>query len=153
MVTKEGRKHPYSAFNYQVNLGGDNSDPKSPLAGFQEVTGLGVEITMQEYRAGNEKLNAPLKIPGLYKATDVALKRGVLGAKDLLNWLDQVRKGEDARRDVTIQLFDEKGETAVMTWRLLRALPIKYTGPSLNGKGTDVAIEELALAAEDIQFE
>ena len=28
---------------------------------------------------------------------------------------------------------------------------MKYTGPSLNGKGTDLAIEELVLAAERIE--
>jgi hypothetical protein len=29
---------------------------------------------------------------------------------------------------------------------------MKYTGPSLNGKGTDLAIEELVLAAERIEM-
>lgn len=85
------RERPYSAFRYLVDLGGGTTGPK---AGFQEVTGLGVEITMQEYRAGNDARNAPQKIPGLYKATDVSLKRGVLGAMDLITWMDQVRRGE-----------------------------------------------------------
>jgi hypothetical protein len=29
---------------------------------------------------------------------------------------------------------------------------MKYTGPALNGKGTDVAVEELVLAAERIDL-
>ena len=33
-------------------------------------------------------------------------------------------------------------------WKLIKARPMKYTGPSLNGKGTDVAVEELVLASE-----
>ncbi|PZV06022.1 MAG: phage tail protein [Leptolyngbya sp.] len=143
------RDRPYSAFRYLVDLGGGTDGAK---AGFQEVTGLGVEITMQEYRAGNERLNAPIKIPGLYKATDISLKRGVLGALDLTEWLNQVRRGENARRNITIELQGEDGQTA-MTWKLKNAQPMKYTGPSLNGKGTDVAIEELGLAVEDIEFE
>ena len=70
------RNRPYAGFNYLVDLGGgDGTDV--PRAGFQEVSGLGVEITMQEYRAGNDNRNAPIKIPGLYKVTDVSLKRGV----------------------------------------------------------------------------
>lgn len=144
------RDRPYSAFRYLVDLGDGTDGAK---AGFQEVSGLGVEITMQEYRAGNDVRNAPIKIPGLYKATDISLKRGVLGALDLITWLNQVRNGEDARRDITIQLQSEDRSTIAMTWQLVGAQPMKYTGPSLNGKGTDVAIEELGLAVEDIKFE
>lgn len=144
------RERPYSAFRYLVDFGGGTDGAK---AGFQEVTGLGVEITMQEYRAGNDRRNAPQKIPGLYKATDISLKRGVLGALDLIEWMNQVRGGEDARRTVTIQLQSEDLSTIAMTWKLEGAQPMKYTGPSLNGKGTDVAIEELGLSIEDIKFE
>jgi phage tail-like protein len=144
------RDRPYSAFRYLVDFDGNTDGPK---AGFQEVTGLGVEITMQEYRSGNDVRSAPQKIAGMYKATDVSLKRGVLGALDLTTWLDQVRNGADARRTVTIQLQSEDRSSIAMTWVLVGAQPMKYTGPSLNGKGTDVAIEELGLSVEDIKFE
>jgi hypothetical protein len=41
-----------------------------------------------------------------------------------------------------------------MTWRLMNARPIKYTGPTLNAKGgTDVAMEELVLACESLSVE
>ena len=33
------------------------------------------------------------------------------------------------------------------------ARPIKYTGPALSGKATDVAVAELVLACEDITEE
>lgn len=146
------RNRPYSTFNYLVDLGGgDGTD--SPRAGFQEVSGIGVEVTMQEYRAGNDNRNAPTKIPGLYKVTDVSLKRGILGATDLLGWLEDVRRGVEARRTVTIQLQSEDRGAIAMTWVLEGARPMKYTGPSLNGKGTDVAIEELSLSVEEIKWE
>jgi phage tail-like protein len=77
----------------------------------------------------------------------------VLGALDLTEWLDEVRSGVDARRDITIELQTEDLSAIAMTWKLFGAQPMKYTGPSLNGKGTDVAIEELGLSVEDIQFE
>ncbi|HXF63269.1 MAG TPA: phage tail protein [Caldilineaceae bacterium] len=146
----EFRDRPYSAFNFLVKLG-DEGDPNSVQAGFQEVTGLGMEITVQEYRAGNSLENAPLKITGMHKVTDVTLKRGVIGALDLYTWLDQVRNGrQDALRTVVIQLQNEDHSAVVMEWKLNNARPIKYTGPSFNGKGTDVAIEELVIAAERI---
>lgn len=151
MATERAR--PYSAFNYLVSLG-TGADTASPRAGFQEVTGLGVEITVQEYRPGNYALNSPMKVTGMHKITDVTLKRGVIAALDLWEWLDQVRTGsQDALRNITIQLQNEERTEVVMTWKLTNARPIKYTGPSFNGKGTDVGVEEMVLAAEDIDIE
>lgn len=146
------RDRPYSQFNYLVDL--DEGDPESTRAGFQEVTGLGMEITVAEYRNGNEKDNIARKITGTYKVPDVTLKRGVIGAEDLYDWINKVRAGsQEAMRKVKIQLLSEDRVTVAVTWLLANARPIKYTGPSLNGKGTDVAIEELVLACERIDFE
>jgi phage tail-like protein len=148
------RDNPYGTFNFLVDLGG-GGDPKSPKAGFQEVTGLNIEVTSADYRNGNEGVNHPRKINGVYKVGDITLKRGLMGAMDLYLWIDQVRTGDlAARHSVTIQLMDETGKNAVMTWRLTNARPLKYTGPSLNAKtGTDVAIEELVLSCENLAIE
>jgi phage tail-like protein len=51
-----------------------------------------------------------------------------------------------------ISLRNEAGQT-VQTWILHRAVPSKYTGPSLNIKGDDVAMEELVLRAESVELE
>jgi phage tail-like protein len=147
----EFRERPYSQFNFLVDLG--TGDTSSPQAGFQEVSGLGMEITVAEYRNGNEKDNAPRKITGMYKVPDVTLKRGVIGSLDLYQWLDQIRSGSQAAlRTVTIQLQNEDHTSVVQEWKLTNARPMKYTGPSLTGKGTDVAIEELVLASERIDL-
>ena len=146
------RERPYSQFNYLVNIGEGTEGPK---AGFQEVTNIGFELTVAEYRNGNEKTNAPRKINGMYKVPDVTLKRGVIGAEDLYKWVKQVRDGkqEEALRTVTIQLLSEDRSAVAVTWKLTGARPMKYTAPSLNGKGTDIAIEELVLACENIEIE
>jgi phage tail-like protein len=41
---------------------------------------------------------------------------------------------------------------AIQAWRLRNARPKKYTGPTLGGKGNDVAIEELVLSTEGIEL-
>ena len=66
-----------------------------------------------------------------------------------------VRTGDQtARRNISIQLRDESGANTVMVWRLRNARPIRYNGPALNAKtGTDVAVEELVLACEDLTVE
>lgn len=148
----EFRERPYSQFNYLVDLG--TGDTESPQAGFSEVSGLGMEINIAEYRNGNEKDNAPRKITGTYKVPDVTLKRGVIGATDLYEWLDDVRNGaQDALRDITIQLLSEDRADVAVSWELRNARPIKYTGPTLSGTGTEIAVEELVLACERIDME
>jgi phage tail-like protein len=147
------RANPYGSFNFLVDLG--NGDAMSVRAGFQEVTGLSIDVTVAEYRNGNEAVNHVRKIDGIYKVGDITLKRGLIGALDLFQWVDQMRTGDQAaRRNITIQLRDEAGLNTVMSWRLINARPIKYTGPSLNAKtGSDVAIEELVLSCEDMTIE
>ncbi len=147
------RTNPYGTFNFLVDLG--TGDTGSIRAGFQEVSGLNVEVTSAEYRNGNEAVNHVRKINGIYKVGDVTLKRGLMGATDLFEWIKQVREGDQAaRRNITIQLRDESGANTVMTWRLTNARPMRYTAPSLNAKGgTDVAIEELVLSCEDLAVE
>jgi phage tail-like protein len=146
----EFRERPYSQFNYLVDLA---QGTDTPQAGFQEVSGLGMEITVAEYRVGNKKDNAPDKITTVYKVPDVTLKRGVIGSLDLYEWLDQVRNGsQDALRTVIITLQSEDRSMDAQQWKLSNARPIKYTGPTLSGKGTDVAIEELVLASERMEL-
>ena len=145
------RDIPYSQFNFRVSWDGLNE--KTVEAGFQEVSGLGLEMTLAEYRAGNYQENAPLKVNTTYKVPDVTLKRGVIGRLDLYEWVDLVREGTpDQLKTVTIKLMAEDRNTEAMQWKLIGARPMKYTGPSLNGKGTDLAIEEMVLAAERIEM-
>jgi len=67
-------------------------------------------------------------------------------------WIKDARKnGASARKDVTITLRDEANHD-VQVFKLYNVVPKGYTAPALNGKGTgDLAIEELVLAAEDIE--
>jgi phage tail-like protein len=139
-------------FNFLVDLGTGNTD--GPEAGFQEISGIGMEVTVSEYRNGNEKENSVRKITGLNKSTDVTLKRGVIGSLNLYRWLDQIRNGDQsAMRTVVISMQNEDHTAVVMTWKLLRARIIKHTSGPLNAKGTDVAMEELTLAYERLEME
>lgn len=146
------RATPYVQFNFLVDLGTGNTD--GPEAGFQEVSGLGMEVTVAEYRNGNEKENSVRKITGMNKVTDVTLKRGVIGSLNLYQWLNQIRNGDQsAYRTVVIQLQNEDHSAVVATWKLLRARITKHTSGPFNAKGTDVAMEELTLAYERLEME
>jgi phage tail-like protein len=146
------RDRPYTQFNFLVDLG--NGATEGPTAGFQEVSHIGMEVTVSEYRTGNSKENSVMKITGLNKATDVTLKRGVIGSLDLYQWLNQIRNGDrNALRTVTIQLQNEDHTEVVQTWKLLRARIIKHTSGPFNAKGGDVAMEEMVLAYERLEME
>jgi phage tail-like protein len=143
------RTTPYGAFNFVVNF--DNSE--EPFGGFSDVSGIGTEVTVAEYRYGNDKENHVRKVAGVHKVSDVTLKRGILNSKTLFDWIAATRtKGPGAQKSVTITLYDES-QKAVQAWVLRGAIPMKYTGPTLAGKGGgDVAMEEIVLSAEAMEL-
>jgi phage tail-like protein len=146
------RERPYVQFNFLVYLGDGNET--QPQGGFQEMSNVGMEVTVAEYRAGNAKENGVMKLTLLNKATDVTLKRGVMGSSTLYDWLNQIRNGdENALRTVRVHLMSEDHTQTVATWSLLRARIIKYISGPFNAKGTDVAMEELTLAYERMEAE
>ncbi len=150
----EFRETPYGAFNFLVEL--EQGQGREPKAGFSEVSGLNTEITVAEYRNGNDVENHVRKLPGIFKSGDVTLKRGIMAALDVWEWIEQTRSGDviGAKRTVTIHLLNESRDATVMTWKLRRAMPIKWTGPTLQAKGGgDVAMEELVLSVEMVETE
>ena len=104
------RSTPYGAFNFSVNLNSPGVDPASELGGFSDVSGLGTETVIAEYRNGNFRENHVKKIPLMHKVSDVTLKRGIVDSNEFFLWLKQTREeGIRAQRDVTITLRDETG--------------------------------------------
>jgi phage tail-like protein len=145
---------PYGAFNFLVALGGDQGSGNEGqiVGGFSDVSGLGFDVSYSEYRNGNERSNTARKVPNTHKLDDVTLKRGLIGSIDLFSWLKGVRDGTAAPRDITITLMDEARQS-VAIWRLHRAQPKKWVGPTMAARGGgEVAMEELHLVHEGIEY-
>src|SRR5208337_4189566 len=66
----------YLAFNFQLSVTAGFAN--RAIGGFSEMSGLSTENTAAEYRPGGAQGNFAHKYPGVYKATDVTLKRGVV---------------------------------------------------------------------------
>lgn len=146
------RDRPCTQFNFLVDLG--DGIAETPQAGFQELSGIGTEVAVIEYRNGNSRENNPMKLTGLSRVGDVTLKRGLIGSLDLFTWLDQIRNGDPkALRTVTVKLMNEDHTEVVQTWKLLRARIVKHTSGPFNAKGSDVAIEEIVLAFERLEMQ
>ena len=75
------REHPYVRFNFLVDLG--DGVTEGPQAGFQGLSGIGMEVTVAEYRNGNHKEDSVMKIIDMNKFTNVTMKRAVIGSLNL----------------------------------------------------------------------
>lgn len=136
-------------------------DPGDPLCdgGFQECTGLEVEMDVQELVEGGRN-DGVIKRVGRGKYSNITLKRGMFYGNDnkvsvaLWAWLQGILAGERPvpRYDGTVQAMGADGVTVLATWTFDRGLPSKISGPSLNAKSGEIAIEELHIAHEGLRL-
>ncbi len=140
------RPEPHTVSHFSVVFDGVIDSPIS----FCEVTGLGAEVAVIEYRAGGS-LTAH-KLPGLARYSNIVLKRGITQDLTLWNWMRQILEGNVVRANGRIQLLNERREP-VMTWRARNAFPTRYQGPEFRANGNDVAIETLELSHEGLEIE
>lgn len=140
-MTQTTQKDPLVAAYFGVDFQG------GVVGAFRECTGLGSESQIVEYRATDEK-GRPILIrePGTMKFSDITLKRGITDTMDMWKWRKLVEEGkiEEARRNGTITLYNQKGDP-VAQWTLDQAWPAALKGPVYDAKTNEVAIEELTI--------
>jgi phage tail-like protein len=141
MATGE-RKDPFKGFNFKVEIDGITR------AGFREASGLDSTQDPIEYREGNDILT-PHKLPGLNKYSNISLKWGITDDAELFEWRKKSVEGKVERKNGSVVLCDDTGEEK-LRWNFVEAWPTKWTGPSFNATGNEVAIEALELAHEGV---
>jgi len=152
------------AFQFWVNLTWSGS-PDDGVAGtsfgnggFQECSGLELELDIQEYNEGGRN-HGPRRLVGRMKTTNLVLKRGMLmTAKGVVNseiwgWLQGIADDERPvrRLDGSIEVMLVSDQVGA-TWEFSSGLPVKVVGPQLNAKTGEVAIEELHIAHENLRL-
>jgi phage tail-like protein len=139
-------EYPLPVFHFQVQWGGTR-------IGFSEVAGLTIENQLIEYRDGMSPEYSSVKMPGIPKFTNITLKRGILPKdNDFYKWLNKTKLNMAEKRDLTISLLNENHEP-VITWKAVRAFPVKLEGPGLKAAGNEVAVESIELAHEGLTIE
>jgi phage tail-like protein len=138
------RQDPLLDYNFAVEIEG------LVAGGFSEVSGLEVELEVQDYREGGvngfiHKRAGPAKY-----ASNLILKRGMTDNMVLWNWYWNVVHGIVDRKNLSILLLDEAGEEK-LRWNFEQAYPVKWTGPDLRATANEVAIESLELAHNGLQ--
>ncbi|EGV18811.1 phage tail protein [Thiocapsa marina] len=140
---KQEQPWPLPKFYFSVSVSGD-------VAQFHEVSGLDMEAQVIEYRHGDSKEFAPVKMPGLKKFSNVTLKKGVFAADNkFFDWINEIRLNTIARRDVVIALLNE-AQQPVQVWSLKQAWPTKIVGTDFKSDANEAAIETLELAHEGL---
>jgi phage tail-like protein len=145
------RDDPYPSYNFELVVTGISDDGKAVKGSFMEVSGLGVEMPAVEYRNGSEDITMR-KIPGLKKFTNITLKWGITGDLILWNWIVAGMNGLVQRAPGSVIMLNEN-RTEVMRWNFTRGWPCKWTGPSLNAKNNEIAIDTLEICHEGLQVD
>jgi phage tail-like protein len=86
----------------------------------------------------------------IHRFATIILSRAVTSSTELYDWRRLIISGKDDRRDVTIRQLSAPGGTVVNSWRLMRAWPCRWSGPTFDAMMNDVACEELELAFDDL---
>ncbi len=136
------RNDPFRSFNFLVEIDGITR------AAFRECSGLDTSQESIDYREGGEPLRMR-KLPGMNTFSYITLQRGITNDTELWDWRQRTAEGDVERRNGSIILLDNKGDEQ-MRWNFVEAWPMKWTGPSFNATGNEVAIESLELAHEGI---
>jgi len=136
------RVDPYAQFNFIVEI--DDVE----VAGFTEVSGLSAESDVIEYREGHEPATVR-KLPGLFKFTNITLRRGYTESSVLWEWRQSTLDGKTVRHDGSVVLLDEEHKE-VMRWSFREGWVAKYDGPALNSTTAEAAVESVEIAHEGI---
>jgi uncharacterized protein len=123
------------------------------IAGVRRVRGLGQLTELVSVREGGDP-NASRVVVGPTKFEPVTIERGITRDDAFEKWAQAMRQGAGAapRKDVRIELHDGERRLTV-AWVLKRALPVKFEAPDLNAASNDVAIEQLTLTYEGLEFD
>src|SRR6266508_2266367 len=116
-------------------------DNHGSLGSWSKCDGLTVEYEDQE-GGQNDYVH---RLPGRCKYQNVKLTRPLdKNAADVASWVAGQRQKVD-RSNAEIAVLDPAGEV-VAKWNLDAVFPVKWTGPSLDATGNQIAIETLELA-------
>jgi phage tail-like protein len=118
---------------------------------FMEVSGLQVDITVEEVTEGGENSYSH-KLPGRMSWPNIVLKRGITQNDSLLTWLNKSSgdgfavAGNKLKRSTAAITLIGGGNVRLRAWNFDGAFPVKWTGPKFAASSNDAPEEELEIA-------
>jgi phage tail-like protein len=127
------------SLRFQVRI-----DRFGSLGLWTKCEGLGLEYDVFEYREGGQN-GFIHRLPGRAKYANVKLSRPIdKNSEKVATWMASLQ-GTAKRETAEISVLDPVGDV-VATWNLVGVFPARWTGPTLDVAGNQVAIETLELA-------
>lgn len=149
-------------FRFLVTLYPEGGTNQSPLCAgaFSEVSGFEFTMTPKNIQEGGRNWGE-VQLVGNTKFAPITLKRGITTLTDLYQWFDVSSRQANYALRLTgqIDVFDRSVDgdnkspaKPLLSWRLTRALAVKFKGPDLSATASQVAVEELQLVHEGLEL-
>ncbi|GIM94231.1 phage tail protein [Paractinoplanes toevensis] len=149
------------AFSFHVALNAVGGGAALGDGGFSECSGLSLDADLHEILQGgvNDRVT---RLPGRVKLVPIVLKRGMFAptrngqaGTELWDWFRETIAGARPvrRYDGVITVMPPFGEEAMAVWQFERGLPVKISGPTLDARTGEVAVEELHIAHEGLHLD
>src|SRR3989344_4476313 len=129
--------------NFKVEMDG------VAIGGVLSVTGIKTEMEVIEYRDGDDM--SIRKRPGRVKYGDITLKRGFTENNDWWLWYQEIMKGQNIRKSISIIITKNDGSEAGR-YNYLEAFPCRWEGPALSSIG-DPDFDLLRVSIGDPDFD
>lgn len=139
--------YPVTGYHYAVRLA--SAAVTDPDASFKQVSGLSVELAVEELGEGGEN-RFKHRLPTGAKYTNLVLQRGLLAASSpFFQWCQQTIQGNLAQpivpRFILVVLLDENS-APLKTWGVVNAWPVKWSVSDFNAMEGQIVIETLEIA-------
>ena len=135
---------PYVGYRFMVDIQG------ILVGGFQEVSGLSVEMATEDYQEGGTN-DFVYKLPKTVKHGDIVLKKGLLDLNLLRDWYEGIAGGGHVvRKSGSIRVLDSK-KNSLYSWDFYDAYPIKWEIGGLNAGTAGIIAESITLAHHGIR--
>lgn len=144
---------PFTAFNFLVEIQVPGISTKVCKGGFDKCDGLEMSSEPKTIREGGNNLRQ-IHLPGPVSYAQLTLRRGMTDNFDLWDWFTRVQEtdGRHLRGEAVVVMLAADGVTKQLRFELSRCLPVKLRAPELNAKDGMLAIEEMTLAYERLEF-
>jgi phage tail-like protein len=146
-----------SRFYLELSLDGSDDSVDAVFAeckGFKPTQDVieACEVTPVQWGKASRGKVVRTKIPGNEKFTNLVLKRGLTSSMTIWNWFDAVKEGNWAkqRRDGSLSIYDQAGAIQAR-FEFRGAWPTSYVIADLNVGGSDIEIEEMEVAIEELK--
>jgi len=143
--------YPFTAFNFAVEI--NRGEEGGPLvnAAFSDCDGLEMNLEVKTIREGGAN-DRQIRLNGMVAYGQLTLKRGMTESFDLWQWFKDSVADPRLRASAEVVMFAADGATERARFQLSRCVPVKLKAPALSARDGQIAIEELQVAYETLQF-